>query len=109
MLKLTLKQFVEAGRSGALLRFLECPKPAAVAFRNRKMPAACDEIAKSFNASQEALRKRFPDVPEFERELDMVLAEPIELPGEPVKLADLADGKFLERDLDMLETFVVPK
>ena len=120
MIKLTVKQLVEATQSGALGRFLTLDKPIKVAWANRKQgPAATDEL-KLYDERRTALLKQHGTLSEGAKEYTFadgegekfqsahaeLIAQTVELPGEPVKLADLGAGRLSEIDLSVLEAFL---
>jgi hypothetical protein len=120
MIKLTVQQLVEAVQSGALGRLLALDKPIKVAWANRKQGTAATEELKSYDERRMALLKAHGTLAEgatqytfadgeadkFQAGHAELIAQTVELPGEPVKLADLGAGRLSEMDLSLLEAFL---
>jgi NAD-specific glutamate dehydrogenase len=120
MIKVTLKQLVEAAQSGAYQRFTAIRKTITAGHKNRKVPAAVQEELKHFDEARKALVEKCGGVlsedkthydfaekgEEFAKGFEELLAQTVELPGEPIKLADLLDGGLLEADYAMLEPWL---
>ena len=131
MLKLTVRQLVDASNSGALRRYLNLEKPMTIAWKNRKQIAACDEELKLFGEKQVALAEKHgtkdPEKPNvfvfdvgvelkpgeigpgrkaFTAAMEELLAQPVDtIPGDPVSVQILG-GKLSESDLVFLEPFL---
>ena len=120
MIKVTLKQLVEAAQSGAYQRFTAIRKTITAGHKNRKMPAAVQEELKHFDEARKALVEKCGGVlsedkthydfaekgEEFAKGFEELLAQTVELPGEAIKLADLLDGGLLETDYTLLEPWL---
>ena len=129
MIKITVKQLVEAATSGALGRYLALEKPVSVSWKNRKQIPACNEEVKLYQEKQLALAEKYgtkdpekPNVFKFDPELppgqqgpqlkafnaamEELLAQAVDtIPGEPVSVS-LLGGKLAETDLLLLEPFL---
>jgi endonuclease V-like protein UPF0215 family len=125
-IKITLKRLIDAGTTGALTRYFALDKPVAVAWKNRAQLAACEEaINKHYNDARIALCKKHGRLDaetnqylfegegvdaaakeNFEKDLLVLWAEEVEIPGEPVKVSTIA-GSIKESDLQILESFLV--
>jgi hypothetical protein len=131
MLKLTVRQLVEASNSGALDRYLRLEKPMTVAWKNRNQVAACDKELKLFGEKQLALAEKHgtkdPEKPNvfvfdvgaelkpgeigpqrkaFSEAMEELLGQPVDtIPGEQVSVQVLS-GKLAETDLLLLEPFI---
>jgi hypothetical protein len=131
MLKLTVRQLVDASNSGALRRYLTLEKPMTVAWKNRKQISACDEELKLFQERQLALAEKYgtkdpekPNVFTFDLGVELkpgengpqraafndafneLLNQPVDtIPGDPVSVSAL-DGKLSEADMMLLEPFL---
>ena len=118
---LTNRQFVNAINTGAYRRFSSIRKTITAGHKNRKVPRAVDEELATFVKTQDELLARFGGVidkktnevvyPEGKKEeADKAhaewMAQIIELPGEPIKLADLLEGGLCETDYQLLEPFL---
>lgn len=121
---LTVKQLVDAAASGALARYFSIEKPVTVSWKNRKQVAACEEEHKRCDALRVELCKKHGRLDEktknyvfvgeglaadapflFNADMTSLLAQEVQLPGEPVSVSLLA-GKLTERDLFFLEPFL---
>ena len=121
MIKVTLKQLVEAAQSGAYQRFTAIRKTITAGHKNRKVPAAVQEELKHFDEARKALVEKCGGVlsedktrydfgdksEEFAKGFEELLAQTVELPGEAIKLADLLDGGLLEADYALLEPWLM--
>ena len=129
-ISLTVKQLVAAtsvtGRPrvadpSAMQRFFQCPKPASVAWANRKLIAACNEEIRLYDEHRLELCKKHgvlnpktnmfdfanpASEAEFNRELAALQDQVVDLPGIPVKIEYLG-GTLSEIDLQLLEPFIV--
>jgi hypothetical protein len=130
MIKITVKQLIDAGTMGALSRYFALEKPITVSWKNRKQVAACEEeINKHYNERRIDLCKKHgrldektkeyvftgegvaPDAKEnFEADLKKLWAEEIDLPGEQVSVSVLKGTPKAplpnEADLRLLEPFL---
>jgi NAD-specific glutamate dehydrogenase len=120
MIKVTVKQLVEATQSGAYARFASIRKTITAGHKNRKMPTAVQEELKHFETARKALIEKCEGVmsedktryefaekgEDFAKGFEELLAQTVELPGEAIKLADLLDGGLLEGDYNLLEPFL---
>jgi NAD-specific glutamate dehydrogenase len=120
MIKVTLKQLVEAAQSGAYGRFAAIRKTITAGHKNRKMPVAVQEELKQFDESRQKLITQCDGVlaedktsytfngkaEEFAKGFEELLAQSVDLPGEPTKLADLLDGGLCEGDYALLEPWL---
>ena len=131
MLKLTVRQLVDASNAGALGRYLHLEKPMTISWKNRKQIAACDEELKLFQEKQLALAEKHgtkdPEKPNtfkfdvgtelkpeeigpqrkaFIAAMEELLNQPVDtIPGEPVSVQVLG-GKLSEADMLLLEPFL---
>jgi hypothetical protein len=121
-MEITVKQLVQAVTSGALSRLLAIPKTIAAGYKNRKLPSACEEEIRLYEKARAGLvEKHGGTVPHpgaleyafhdggreaFERDMVELLSQPINLPGEPIKLTDLLSGGLVESDYAVLEPFL---
>lgn len=135
MIKITLKNLLDVAHSGALNRFLSIDKPVAVAWKNRRQATACNEEMKLYEERRLALCEKYGKKNEDKRRyefddanklafeaaqnelLDQVLDS---IPGDPVRISDLASSKspvyrlsgveldvrLSENDLLLLEPFL---
>ena len=121
MIKVTVKQLVDAAQSGAYGRFANIRKTITAGHKNRKMPMAVLEELKHFETarakiieecegklSKDKTRYEFGEkAAEFTQKFDELMAQPVDdLPGDAIKLADLLDGGLLESDYALLEPFL---
>jgi hypothetical protein len=131
MIKITVKQLIEASTSGALGRYLALEKPMTIAWKNRKQVSACNEEMKLYQEKQLALAEKYgtkdPEKPNvylfdvgaelapgeggpqqkaFSAAMEELLAQPVDtIPGDPVSVQVLG-GKLSETDLFYLEPFL---
>lgn len=126
MIKITIKQLLDAGTSGALSRYFALDKPITVSWKNRKQVAACEEeINKHYNDRRLDLCKKYGHLDEktkeyvfvgegvaadakenFKGDMAKLLAEEIDnFPGEPVSVSVIS-GSIREADLRLLEPFL---
>lgn len=114
MINTTIRSIVVAVASGALARLYACPKSIAASHANRKQPAAIEDEIRAYevertriigNAQTLADDKRAAAV---ESDLSVLLAQPVELPGVPLALADLLGGTLTETDWQALADFLSP-
>ena len=120
MIKLTVKQLVEAVQSGALGRLLALDKPIKVAWANRKQGTSANDEIKAYDERRMVILKQHGTLAEGAKEYTFaegeaekfaaahmeLIQQTVELPGEPVKLADLGAGRLSEIDLSALEPFL---
>lgn len=132
MIKLTVKQLVEASTSGALRRYLSIKKPIELAWKNRKQIATCDEELVLYTEKQKALAQEFgtpdkdnpnmfkfdvdanlapgeigPQGKAFNEAFQALLAQTIDtIPGEPVPVSLVKNELVSEADLYLLEPFL---
>jgi heterodisulfide reductase subunit B len=131
MIKLTVKQLVDAATSrvtdpyqtgSVLSRFFALEKPVAVAWRNRGQIKACTEEMKLYEERRLALCEKYgkkiektgnymfedpENAKKFAAELEELGKQPVEIPGEPIKLSELGTGSRLsESDASLIEMFL---
>lgn len=124
-IKITLRQLINAGSSGALSRYFSLEKPVSVSWKNRKQAAVCEEeVNKNYNDRRIELCKKYgrldektnqyvftgENLPEdalknFETDINLLLNEEVEIPGVPVKVS-MIQGNIRETDLQFLEPFL---
>lgn len=120
MIKLTVRELLEATQTGAFGRFLAVPKPVSVSWANRKAGTSADAELKAFDERKQALLKEhgatlpdgareyvFPDgaKEKYILAMDELLAQTVEVDASAVKVSDLR-GDLSEADLSGLEKFV---
>ena len=120
MIKLTVKQLIESVQSGALGRLLALNKPIKVAWANRKLGTSANDEIKAYDERRKVLLEQHGTLVEGAQEYTFadgegakfqtahleLIQQTVELPGEPVKLADLGAGRLSEIDLSVLEPFL---
>jgi len=122
-MKVTVRQLVQAAGSGALARLLSIPKSIGAGYKNRKLPAACEEEVRLYEKARvDLIKKHGGEIPypgaesyafpgggqeAFERDIVELLDQTVELPGEPLKLSDLLAGGLLESDYGALGPFLI--
>jgi hypothetical protein len=120
MIKVTLKQLVEAAQSGAYARFAAIRKTITAGHKNRKVPAAVQEELKHFEEARKGLIEKCEGkltedgkqytfngkAEEFVKGFEELVAQTVELPGDAIKLPDLLDGGLLEADYALLEPWL---
>lgn len=125
MIKLTVKQLVDAATGNqagsALSRFFALEKPVAVAWRNRSQIKACTEEMKLYEERRIALCEKHgkkdektgnyrfegEGLKDFTAALEELNKQPVEIPGEPIKISELALGSRLsESDAHLIEMFL---
>lgn len=120
MIKLTVRELLDATQTGAFGRFLAIPKPVPVSWANRKAGASADVELKAFTERKQGLLKehkatlpegateyQFPDGEreKFVSSVDELLAQTVDIEAVPVKVTDLR-GDLSESDLTRLEKFI---
>lgn len=115
-----VSELVNAMRSGALGRLLNCPKPVKVSWDNRHMVGSCNAEHQAFEDQRIALCKKWGHIDEethdyafdteeavegFKREYDVLTSQVVSLAGRRVKVSDLR-GDMSEVDLCELEAFL---
>jgi hypothetical protein len=121
VIKLTLQQLRNCVASGSYARFTSLRKSITAGHKNRKVPAAVQNELMYFEMTRDALVARLggrvnATQTEYEWPADKkdeaqavmaeLLAQAVELPGEPIKLADILDGGLCEGDYANLEPFL---
>jgi hypothetical protein len=120
MIALTVKQLIESVQSGALGRLLALDKPIKVAWTNRKLGTSANDEIKAYDERRMVILKQHGTLAEGAKEYTFaegeaekfgaahleLIQQTVELPGEPVKLADLGTGRLSELDLSVLEPFL---
>jgi hypothetical protein len=129
MIKLTVKQFIDAsmsnpanpGAGSALSRFFALDKPIAVAWKNRGQIKACTEEMKLYEERRIALCNKYgkkdetigqyrfegEELKKFVAELEELDKQTVEIPGEPIKIAQLGiTNRLSEADLVLVEMFL---
>jgi hypothetical protein len=125
MISITVKNLLDAASSGALNHFFAIDKPVAVAWKNRRQIAACNEELKLYEERRLALCKKYGTMNDemskyvfteenkrsFTTALNELFTQVVEIPGDPVKVSDLSAPKsptrLSDNDLAQLEPFLI--
>lgn len=120
-MKVTYQQLIQATATGALTRFFSCTLAIKAWKSNRKTAAVCDEELKIFQTKRDELIQKHQGIPNtnssidfptadaakaFETEWNALVAEEIDIPGEPVKLDDILSGELQQVDFANLAPFL---
>jgi hypothetical protein len=125
MIKLTVKQLIDAASSGALGRYFTLEKPVAVTWKNRKQVEACNAELKAYDEKRIELCKKHGRLAEnntyvftgegldpraqanFDAEIQELWKQDVDsIPGDPVKIYSLK-GSLTEVDASLLEPFLM--